>query len=61
MITNSPSDGTRGDTAGGLLMVLLFSIHPAELAKTAVLAAIGATVSFAVSLILRWLHRRYRN
>ncbi|WP_177181133.1 hypothetical protein [Parapedobacter koreensis] len=44
-------------TAVGTLLSTLPSIGTDELFKTAVLAAIGATVSFAVSMLLRRLRR----
>ena len=51
---------TKAGTFGGTLLVVLLQIQTAELLKTAVLAAIGAAVSFSVSLILRWVIRYLR-
>lgn len=47
-------------TAGGTALVLLLQISSGELLKTAVLAAVGAAVSFTVSLALKELARRWR-
>lgn len=49
----------KAGTAGGLLFVLL-NVTSAELLKTAVLASIGAAVSFTVSMILKMIVRKMR-
>jgi hypothetical protein len=49
----------KAGTAGGLLFVLL-NVTSAELLKTAVLASIGAAVSFTVSLVLKMIVRKMR-
>ncbi|MEH6306170.1 hypothetical protein RYH73_10985 [Olivibacter sp. CPCC 100613] len=52
----------RHDLKTGTLFGTLLSALPHlgadELLKTTILAALGATVSFLVSLLLRWLNRR---
>lgn len=45
---------TRNGTAGGTLTIILANISSADIVKTIVLAAIGAAVSFLVTL---WLKR----
>jgi len=50
--------GTKLGTAGGGLTTLLFNIQSADILKTLILAIIGATVSFFVSLFLKWRFRR---
>ena len=57
MDTNFPSD-TRTGTIGGTLLVLIYSLKPAQILETAVLAAIGAVVSFAVSVGLKAAFRK---
>lgn len=58
METNYPSGfNTRAGTAGGTLLVVFLQISADELAKTSVLAAVGAIVSFCVSLLLKYLVR----
>jgi hypothetical protein len=47
----------RAGICGGLLTVLLH-IQVEELAKSALLAAVGTAVSFSVTLLLKWLFRR---
>lgn len=50
---------TKAGTVGGTLLVLLLRISSEEVWKTAVLAAVGAVVSFAVSFLLnRFIKKR---
>lgn len=51
---------TRAGTAGGTLLVVVLGISGGELVKTACLAAVGAVVSFAVSLGLKLLVRWWK-
>ena len=51
---------TRAGTLGGTFLVLLLHISGEELIKTALLAAVGATVSFLVSLLLKQVVKRMR-
>lgn len=46
--------GTKAGTAGGTLLSVLSQIHSGDVVQTCVLAAVGATVSFVVSLLLKW-------
>lgn len=46
--------GTKLGTAGGALTTLLFNIQSTDVLKTFILATVGATVSFFVSLFLKW-------
>lgn len=43
----------KSGTAGGTLTIILANITANDIIKTAILAAIGATVSFGLSLLLR--------
>ena len=52
--------GVKSGTAGGTLLTLWINIQQEDLLKTALLAAIGAAVSFSVSLLLKWLVKRLR-
>ena len=52
--------GVKSGTAGGTLLTLWINIQQEDLLKTALLAAIGAAVSFSVSLFLKWLVKRLR-
>ena len=51
---------TKAGTIGGTLLVVLLQIKSSELVKTALLAAIGAAVSFGVSLFMRWTVKRMK-
>jgi mannitol-specific phosphotransferase system IIBC component len=53
--------GTVGGTIGGTLLVVLLQINAADIFKTCMLAAIGAVVSFMVSLCMKWILQRLQN
>lgn len=48
----------KAGTLGGTCLVLLVHISSGELIKTALLAAVGAAVSFGVSFLLNRLVKR---
>jgi len=52
--------GTRTGTVTGTLTIILANIHSADIIKTAVLAAIGASVSFIVSLVWKYLTKKWK-
>jgi Na+-translocating ferredoxin:NAD+ oxidoreductase RnfA subunit len=60
MNNSSITPATKAGTAGGILTILLANINSGEILKTAVLAAVGAAVSFTVSMVLKWMLRRVR-
>ena len=45
----------RVGTASGTLLSMAPNIFSEDIAKTIILAVVGATVSFMVSLLLKWL------
>jgi len=45
----------KSGTAGGILTILLANIRTDDIIKTVILAIIGATVSFGLSLMLQKL------
>lgn len=53
-------NGTKVGTAAGTLLTILFNIHIHDILKTVVLAAIGAIVSFSVSLALKYLAKKFK-
>jgi uncharacterized membrane protein len=55
----SPEGSARAGTVGGTLTVLL-TLSPAAVLETALLAAVGAAVSYGVSMGLKALHRRWQ-
>lgn len=52
--------GTKAGTVGGTLLTFFYNLHIEDLAKTAVLAAIGAIVSFCVSIGLKAIVKRFK-
>jgi hypothetical protein len=48
----------KNGTIGSTLLVLLFSIDTEELLSTIILAAIGAIVSFIISVLLERVFRK---
>ena len=46
---------TLSCTAGGTLLVLLYTVSPSELLNTVIIAATGALVSFMVSLFCKFI------
>jgi hypothetical protein len=51
---------TMKGTAGGTLLTILGNIKSEDLIKTVILAAIGAVVSFSVTLFLKFLIKRFK-
>ena len=51
---------TKYGTCGGIITIILVNISSGEIIRTMVLAAIGAFVSFAVSLACKYCIRKWR-
>lgn len=51
---------TKRGTAGGTLLTIFANISREDLIKTAILAAIGAVVSFGITLLLKFLVKRMK-
>ena len=51
---------TKAGTIGGTFLSIFFNIDGEDLIKTGVLAAIGAIVSFSVTLFLKFLIKRIK-
>jgi mannitol-specific phosphotransferase system IIBC component len=51
---------TKAGTAGGTLLTILANINCGDIIKTGILAGVGATVSFCVTLVLKRLFKRYK-
>jgi hypothetical protein len=45
----------KNGTALGTVLCVLSNIHSKDIVKTIILAIVGATVSFGVSLFLKWV------
>lgn len=50
----------KAGTAGGTLLTIFANINCGDLFKTGILAAVGAVVSFGVTLVLKLLIKRYK-
>jgi len=51
---------TKAGTIGGTFLSIFFNIDSEDLVKTGVLAAIGAVISFSVTLFLKFLIKRIK-
>jgi mannitol-specific phosphotransferase system IIBC component len=60
MTTHSNHGGTVAGTAGGTLLTIFANIHSEDIVKTAVLACIGAVVSFIISITMKWISKKMR-
>ncbi|MBK7129082.1 MAG: hypothetical protein IPM74_03770 [Crocinitomicaceae bacterium] len=54
----SIENGTILGTVSGTGLTVLANIGSSDIIKTVILAALGAVVSFGVSLFLKWLFHR---
>ena len=54
------NDGnTKTDTAVGTLLTIVANIHQEDLIQTTILAAVGAIVSFCVSIVLKKFKKHF--
>jgi mannitol-specific phosphotransferase system IIBC component len=54
------NDGnTKTDTAVGTLLTIVANIHQEDFIQTAILAAVGAIVSFCVSIVLKKIKKHF--
>jgi hypothetical protein len=61
MATNNHIEsGTILGTVSGTGLTVLANIGSTDIIKTVILAAIGAVVSFCVSVSLKWLVKRFK-
>jgi hypothetical protein len=51
---------TKAGTASGTLLSIFANINSGDILKTAVMAGIGAVVSFSVTLFLKFLIKRIK-
>ncbi|WP_338378054.1 hypothetical protein [uncultured Flavobacterium sp.] len=57
MIANNP---TLMGTAGGTFLSIIPNIHSEDIARTVILATVGAIVSFTISLLLKSLQKKHK-
>ncbi len=60
MILMQTSNPTLIGTAGGTFLSVLPNLHSEDVLKTVLLAGIGAVVSFVLSMMLKFIVRKYR-
>ena len=47
-------------TVSGTALTVAVNVGSSDIVKTVILAALGAVVSFAVSLLLKWLVKKFK-
>lgn len=60
MSDQSLAGTAKMSTAGGFLTALFLNINAADIINTAVMAAVGAIVSFATSVLLKYCISHWR-
>ncbi|MEQ8472548.1 MAG: hypothetical protein RIC35_15260 [Marinoscillum sp.] len=58
-MSHSSHIGTKAGTIGGTLLSIVPNLTGADIAKTVILAAIGAVVSFALSILMKWIVKAF--
>ncbi len=51
---------TKAGTAGGTLLTIFGNIHSQDIIKTVILAAVGAAVSFSVTIFLKFIIKHFK-
>lgn len=57
---NNIESGTILGTVSGTVLTVAVNMGSSDVLKTVILAALGAVVSFSVSVLLKWLVRRFK-
>jgi uncharacterized membrane protein YccC len=60
MILMQTSNPTLIGTAGGTFLSMLPNLHSEDVMRTVLLAAIGAIVSFVLSMMLKFIVKKHR-
>ncbi|WP_317900020.1 hypothetical protein [Aurantibacillus circumpalustris] len=55
------ANGTILGTASGTALTIVVNIGSSDIIKTVILAALGAVVSFSMTVLLKWLLRKFKN
>lgn len=50
----------KAGTVGGTLLTVLVNLQTADIVKTCILAAVGALVSFCMSLAMKWMVKKIK-
>ncbi|SHM94499.1 hypothetical protein [Flavobacterium xinjiangense] len=54
------SNPTLMGTAGGTFLSVVPNLHSEDILKTVLLAAVGAIVSFGISMVLKFVIKKYK-
>jgi mannitol-specific phosphotransferase system IIBC component len=54
------NSSTLAGTAGGTLLSIVPNLSSDDIAKTVILATVGAVVSFAISLLLKSINKKHK-
>jgi mannitol-specific phosphotransferase system IIBC component len=57
---NNIESGTILGTVSGTALTIVVNMGSSDIVKTVVLAVLGAVVSFSVSMLLKWLVKRFK-
>jgi hypothetical protein len=60
IIQMQSSNPTLIGTAGGTFLSVVPNLHSEDVVKTVLLAAIGAIVSFSISMVLKFFIKKHR-
>jgi mannitol-specific phosphotransferase system IIBC component len=54
-------NGTILGTVSGTVLTIAVNVGSSDIIKTVILAALGAIVSFSVSVLLKWILKKMKN
>lgn len=57
---NNIESGTILGTVSGTVLTVAVNVGSSDILKTVILASLGAVVSFSVSLLLKWLFKKFK-
>jgi len=57
---NNIESGTILGTVSGTVLTVAVNVGSSDILKTVILAGLGAVVSFSVSLLLKWLVKKFK-
>jgi hypothetical protein len=57
---NNIESGTILGTVSGTVLTVAVNVGSSDILKTVILASLGAVVSFSVSLLLKWIVKRFK-
>ncbi len=57
---NNIESGTILGTVSGTVLTVAVNVGSSDIVKTVILAGLGAVVSFSVSLLLKWLVKKFK-